>query len=219
VKLSDNVQELGRVTGKSGSCGWMFDEVAWFLHALVGLVRPEIVIQTGHLWGKSACVILNALTYELKIEGNAPQGDGAFDSFVREHTRPLGGKLISIDPGPVGVANNAAGFEFLTQTYGNRFVYRNMLSEEFFADVKTKDLYLGKRILGVVDGDHHVEGCMGDLRGLMKLCAEVIFVDDTTYVPELYSVCVKSAVVHDYQFLNLQYLNGVGLLVRKDMMP
>src|ERR1035437_10443906 len=104
MTLEHNVKELGRLTGKSKSCGWMFDEVAWLLHALVSLTRPEVVIQTGHLWGKSSCVILDALQYKLDIEGNPPQGDGAFDFFVREHTpkRLVFGRLIRSEERRVG---------------------------------------------------------------------------------------------------------------------
>src|ERR1035437_5202837 len=100
MSLSENVKALGELTGKSWNCGWMFDEVAWLLHALVGFIRPEVVIQTGHLWGKSACVILDALKYQLEIEGSHLQGDAAFGAFVKSHIpeRTSPGRLISIDP-------------------------------------------------------------------------------------------------------------------------
>jgi hypothetical protein len=42
----------------------MVDETCWLLHGLIRFYRPSLVIQTGHLWGKSALVVLEALRWQ-----------------------------------------------------------------------------------------------------------------------------------------------------------
>ena len=214
TNLRATVKELGDVTGKSDSCGWMFDEVAWLLHAFVIFIRPEIVIQTGHLWGKSACMILHALRYQMEIEGNTPQGDAAFDTFVHSRIaeRPSFGQLISVDPG--GYAKG--GYDWLTEHFPGQFKHYQITSADFFEaeGKRLKDEYAGKEVFGVVDGDHSIEGCRKDLLALIELGARVIFVDDTEWLKELCDVSREVATANGYQFINLNYLNGVALLVR-----
>ena len=215
MSLAENVKELGEVTGKSGNCGWMFDEVAWLLHALISFARPEVVIQTGHLWGKSACVILDALKYQLEIEGPHRQGDDAFGAFVKSRIpeRTSAGSLISIDPG--GFADG--GYAWLSEKYPGRFEHYEMTSEQFFQThgATLKVSLQGKEVLGVVDGDHTSEGCRKDLVALADLGARIMFVDDTVWLKELEQVCVDFARDNAYQFLVLPYMNGVGLLVKR----
>ena len=61
VSLAQKVGILRKTTGGSIGTGWMHDEVCWLLHGLIRFYRPSLVIQTGHLWGKSALVVLDAL--------------------------------------------------------------------------------------------------------------------------------------------------------------
>ena len=61
VSLAGKVGILRQTTGGSIGTGWMHDEVCWLLHGLIRFYRPTLVIQTGHLWGKSALVVLDAL--------------------------------------------------------------------------------------------------------------------------------------------------------------
>jgi hypothetical protein len=216
VKLpKEKIDELAEVTGRSGACGWMFDEVAAFLHAFVLMVQPHVVIQTGHLWGKSACAILDALRDTHFC--NAVQGDAQFEAFVqgRMLKRKVPGKLISVDPGPLGVPKSDEGIEYLTKTYPGQFEFYKMPSNLFFQEhrARLKDELHGQRILGVVDGDHTTYGCHSDLAALADIGAQAFFVDDTEWLPELHIVCQDFAREHSFQFLNLPYLNGVGLLV------
>jgi hypothetical protein len=215
TELAENVKALGELTKKSGNCGWMFDEVAWLLHALISFTRPEVVIQTGHLWGKSACVILDALQYKLEIEGNPRQGDAAFDAFVRlqipERLAP--GRLISVDPG--GFADG--GYGWLKEKYPGQFEHYDITSGEFFRVYgdSQKVFLQGREVFGLVDGDHTPEGCWKDLVALADLGARILFVDDTAWLKELEPICAAFAASNGYQFLQLPYMNGVGLLVKR----
>ena len=74
---------------------------------------------------------------------------------------------------------------------------------------------MGKSLFGVVDGDHRSEGCKKDLLALSELGAEFIFADDTSWLPELQQVSKEFALSNGYQFMNLGYMNGVGLLVKE----
>jgi len=217
--IVDTVNHLKEVTGGSSGCGWMFDEVGLVLYSLVKLYKPDVVIQTGHLWGKSACMILEAMTDELRIERTENNGDGAFSSFVRSRmgVQSKESKLVSIDPGLVGGVNVDAGVKFLKERFGERFEFFQMQSVRFFREQHDylSVLTLGKKVFGVVDGDHTEEGCKQDLESLANLSADVIFVDDTEWLKELNSVSRLFADRNGYNYLNLPYANGVGILVRR----
>lgn len=58
--LADAVGTLKSITGSSPSVGWLCDGVSFLLYGLVKFYRPQLVVQTGHLWGKSAAVILGS---------------------------------------------------------------------------------------------------------------------------------------------------------------
>ena len=40
----------------------MCDEVAFLLYSMVKFTRPDVVVQMGHLWGKSALMVLEAMS-------------------------------------------------------------------------------------------------------------------------------------------------------------
>lgn len=214
--INHRLRELEKVTGGASGCGWMCDEVAKLLYSLIQFYRPSVVIQTGHLWGRSSVFILEALT-DMAIFNEAfpqpeSQGDAAFNEFVDRHEPAYpSGCLISIDPAPFGVPNQSAGYDLLKLWYGTRFTFLSYKSHEYFA---TAPDYGTDRIFGIVDGDHTEEGCMKDLEGFAKLKAEVIFVDDTTWIPALEEVCKSFAATYDYHAVTLRLYNGVTILTR-----
>lgn len=215
-------RELYRLTGGSLTCGWMYDEVAFLLYSLIKWYRPDLVIQTGHLWGKSASIVLEALNdgfiTESGIEEQQQRADERFSTFVIANSskRELSGRLISIDPNPLYVPNWEQGVSYLCQLHDNFKFYR-MKSSDFFAihGARLLSEYHAKRIVGIVDGDHSWSGCLSDLENLASLGAEVIFVDDTSWLPRLLSVVRCFAHRNRYDFINLPLYNGVGLLFRQ----
>ena len=219
--LAANVERLKRATGASRNCGWMCDEVAFLLYSLVKFFKPELVIQTGHLWGKSACTVLEAMTDGFLAERGGLEvefqdADKKFATFLREHSpmrtnQPP--RMISIDPEPMGVPNAFAGIELIKRTFRENFEFKQMTSVEFF-DTFTEDVR-HLRLLGIVDGDHSPEGCLKDLIALEKLGARQILVDDTNWLPPLKRVAETFAAEHGYNFMNLDLYNGVGLLTAK----
>jgi hypothetical protein len=220
--LATNVERLKRITGASKGCGWMYDEVAFLVYSLVKFYKPDLVIQTGHLWGKSACVILEALTDGFLAERGGlevePQdSDHKFSTFVREHSPQHNPKsrMISIDPWPhlMKVDDPYGGIELLTKLYPGRFEFHKMKSGEFFANHFKEDVS-HLRLMGIVDGDHTPEGCLLDLENFGKLKAQVILVDDTNWLPELKPVTKKFADDAGYAFMNFEPYNGVAILTK-----
>jgi hypothetical protein len=220
--LAANVERLKRTTGASKSCGWMYDEVAFLLYALVKFYKPDLVIQTGHLWGKSACVVLEALTDGFLgkrggLEQVPQNADQKFSSFVTEHS-PRQSKLprmISVDPWPhlMDVAAPYDGIELLKHLHPGQFEFYKMKSGQFFEDFR-EDVS-NQRVMGIVDGDHTPEGCLLDLTHFARLRCELILVDDTNWLPELKRVSEAFAREHRYNFLNLDLYNGVAVLTRQ----
>jgi hypothetical protein len=220
--LAANVERLKGITGASKSCGWMFDEVAFLLYSLVKFYKPDLVIQTGHLWGKSACVVLEALTDGFLAERGglervAQNSDQKFATFVREHSPKscVAPRMISIDPWPhlMDVTAPYEGIELLKKLHPGRFEFFKMKSGQFFQEFKEDTA--GLRLMGIVDGDHTPEGCLLDLQNFGRLKCELILVDDTNWLPELKPVVQQYAAEHGYNFLNLDLYNGVGVLTRK----
>ena len=83
--MAQKVGILRKTTGGSIGTGWMHDEVCWLLHGLIRFYRPSLVIQTGHLWGKSALVVLDALEEHPLDRGG--MGDASYAEFVRRTDR------------------------------------------------------------------------------------------------------------------------------------
>ena len=217
-------RELRKITGGSLSTGWMRDEVAFILYAFVKWFKPELVIQTGHLWGKSAIIATEAL-YDgfltggatgLTIENEPQEGDKKAADFTAINSpRPaLAPKFISIDPHPKNVPQAEAGIRYLKSLYGDSFEFHQMSSFDFF-QTRTAQLqkdFHGTRILGIVDGDHSWAGCMADLTHLAKLGAQLIFVDDTLWLPHLGRAAREFARRENYNLLDLSLYNGIGVL-------
>lgn len=223
LPLAKHIRELREKTGASKSCGWMYDEPAFLLYALIKWYKPGLVIQTGHLWGKSAMVVLAALrdgflmseAGMIEEEQNADKTLGAFIAANRPvaAARP---KVISIDPHPKGVPDFEAGVRYLRDCDPG-FEFYQMKSSEFFAahGERIGREFASKRILGIVDGDHTWAGCMLDLEALAKIGAEFIIVDDMTWLPHLKRAARQFGRRRGYDFFTLPLFTGMGLLWRR----
>jgi cephalosporin hydroxylase len=205
----------------SFGCGWMVDDIAHLVYSLVIFYKPDIVIQTGHLWGKSARLILEALSINelpLNLEIERPIRDAAFDEFVIKNTpKTKRGILVSIDPNSFGI--NETVFDFLKNKYPNFYFYK-MGSREYFGQNITPLLSeyteKGKTILGVIDGDHTAEGCVRDLEFMNILRTQIIVVDDTLWIPHIDKICKHFTEIHPYTYANFPLYNGIGVLVRNE---
>lgn len=206
-------QELREITGGSTTCGWMCDEVAAFIGSLVRFYRPELVIQTGHLWGKSALTVLEAFGPAETLEGRPEGGDTAFIAFVdKRRPQPTKQKLISIDPLPMDVPHSGRGIAWLSERYGDAFEFHKCKSRDFFRTFTTD-----KRVMGIIDGDHTDAGCKADIEALAALNAELIVVDDTLWLPTLARVAHGASTINGYYFSHFPHYNGIGLLTRADI--
>ena len=216
-RLSERVNALRRATGGSLTCGWMYDEVSLMLYSLVKLSRPVCVIQTGHLWGKSACAVLEAMTDDLRIEDEEQNADKAFANFVRHRIGevPHDSVVISIDPSPLAVPHWEAGIALLQKWYGPRFDFRKAYSSDFFREniASLRAKWAGRRLIGIVDGDHSEAGCWKDMVCLSNLGAELILVDDVLWLPHIDKAAKRFSNEFPYCYLNLPYFNGFGMLV------
>ena len=196
--LESKVQELREVAGDVLDTGWMHDEVCWLLYGLVRFYRPSLVIQTGHLWGKSALYVLRALR-DADLQPVEMMGDPAYAQFVQDNAPPrVLGRMISVDPQPRGP-------QPLADWYPN-FELRRQASKDFFAEFEGKS----ERLFGIVDGDHTEEGALADLKALAKLDAGMILLDDTSWLPELRDAGHSIG----YSVSEFPEYNGVMLLTR-----
>lgn len=201
-------RKLHQITGGSLDCGCVCDEVALFLHSLVKLYRPELVIQTGHLWGKSAVAVLEAFEHTPAVDDG---GDKFFSAFVESHRpKPRSQKLISIDPHPLNVVRSNDGLLWLKEEYGDKFEFVKKPSSVFFQHFQPQ----GERIFGIVDGDHSEQGCLADIESLAELDAEIIVVDDTRWIEPLGNVARVAADKFGYGYAEIPLYNGLAILTR-----
>jgi hypothetical protein len=228
LPLVQHVRELRRLTGGSLGCGWANDELALLVYSLVKWFKPELVVQTGHLWGKSAMMVLEGLndgflTPASPLENEPQNADRQFTKF-RDSNRPPAAvepKFISVDPAPAEVPRSDAGLKYLSGLHPN-FEFHQLPSTEFFAThgPRLAAEYAHQRILGIVDGDHTYWGCLLDLEGFARLGARMILVDDTQWLPYIGRAARVFARRRGYQFLDLTWYNGVGILFKQsDVMP
>lgn len=215
-KLTETTNKLKDIQKESNySCNWMIDGLAKLVYAYVLFYKPELVIHTGFLWGKSSLFILEAMN---DLDEDIEQGNFGRDKnctdFVLEHSpEKIVGKLIAIDPNMFNI-NISLILEILKKDYNIDFY--EMTSQEFFNKYsgEIKDKF--KFIMGVVDGDHTVDGCMNDLVQLHNLNAKVILVDDTIWLPELNKVCDDFSKKFNYYYCNNPLYTGLGVLIRKE---
>ena len=217
TRINSRLRSLWNATGGSPNCGWMVDEVAVYLYGLIKFYKPELVIQTGHLWGKSALFVLEALTDGFlvceRVENIEREGDPAFKKFVQANVpqRKLPAYLVSVDPDPLGVEHWDTGINLLLNWYEGFFEFKHIRSDQFFQSFETP---VGN-ILVIVDGDHTREGCLKDLNAANNLHATCIVVDDTEWLPELKNVTKFFASANGYQYVCLPHYNGLTLLVKE----
>ena len=226
-KIQKEITELKNIAVPPVNTGWMYDQVALFVYSLVKLYKPDTIIQTGHLWGKSAIICLNALTDDNfqdlngDFEPEKQVSDKAFNAFVEsKYPQTEDVKFISIDPymQPKHVAhfhqpqNIDGGIEYIKSIYKDKFVFHKESSHEWF---KNNDITtLGNRIVAVVDGDHTYQGCMQDLLNLNKPNVHCIIVDDVSFLPYLHDCCVEFSQNTGWKYVRLDAFNGIGVLSR-----
>lgn len=217
------VRELRGITGASLGCGWMNDELALTVYTLVKWFKPELVVQTGHLWGKSATMVLESLndgflTTASPLEDEVQNADKHFSKFTNSNRPPPAAhaKFISVDPGPLEVPRSNDGITYLKRLHKN-FEFYQMFSTDFFAahGARLKAEYEHQRILGIVDGDHSYWGCLLDLDSFAQMGAKMIIVDDTVWLPHLGRASKMFARRNGYQYLDLTWYNGVGILFKE----
>jgi hypothetical protein len=223
AQLRDRVNTLKSMTIDHAWCGWMVDDVAAFVYSLIKFTQPDIIIQTGHLWGKSAVVAMEAMSDdflrkpETRIEETEPfSRDQIFYEFtVKRAPSPRVRRFISVDPRPLGGDEPIA---FLKKTYPFYQFYQ-ATSENFFqvGAQQLAELTAGNVLLGIVDGDHTAGGCSNDLDQLGALNARYIIVDDTRWIPELGTVTRKFAVYADYDLAEFPAYNGLMWLSKRQL--
>lgn len=209
-RIQSTIATLKGTIDPRACCGWMRDEVCLLLYSLVAFYRPSLVIQIGHLWGKSAAVILEAMRDETVFEerNGADSGDQVFRKFVDARTPTTKtGIVMSLDPNP-----QCEAVTVLMQEHGEAFQFVPMTSDEFFREYAVPE---GLTILGIVDGDHSPAACCRDIENLAKVGAKVIVVDDTLWLPDLCTVAKDAAARLGYSFQNHPVYNGVGVLVKE----
>ena len=100
--IYDQIDELKKITGSSQATGWVKENVAHFLSGFVRYADLNLVLNIGHLWGKSALVFCDAMFNEKKFENNWSVGDQQF----RSHT------LSSKNQSEIKNANNVIEQDF-----------------------------------------------------------------------------------------------------------
>lgn len=218
-KLSKNINYIKNVMNASDRTGWIVDDVAFFLYSMIKFYKPDLVIQIGHLWGKSSVVVCEAMSdgflHDNFIERGKLSGDEKFFDFVTKNKPEKKEKInfISIDAYPYG--NWEQAIKFLENEY-NFFEFINSKSEDFFSNKQKieqlKNEY--KTIFGIVDGDHSYDGCYSDIQNLINMNTTVIFVDDTKWIPHIEKACRDAAEKNNYKFINHGIYNGIGVLIR-----
>lgn len=214
-RLRERVNKLKSMTINEAWCGWMVDDVAAMLYAMVKHTQPDIIIQTGHLWGKSAVVAMEAMdddflrTQSNRIESEEPYSkDQTFYMFVTGRApHPKSKRFISIDPLPLA---GEAPINFIKEIYPFYEFYPTH-SQHFFAKEKAAlvNYCADKTLFGIVDGDHSVAGCTHDLVQLADLGASYIVVDDTRWLPPLGLATRKFAADKGYDLIELPSYNGI----------
>lgn len=222
-RLQRRLAKLKKITKASDRTGWMIDEVAFVLYSLVKFYKPALVIQIGHLWGKSALFILEALTDGFLMEGKRIEkgvlsGDKKFLKFIKSQWPPaVKGKLISVDAYPYG--NWEKGISYLHQEYGKkRFEFVVEKSSQFFESrgEEIRKEYAGETVMGVVDGDHSFEACMNDIESMAGLGVDHIIVDDILWLPHINYICEEFVRTHpSYKYSSFLKYNGLAVISKK----
>jgi hypothetical protein len=224
-QIKQRLAELKSITGASDRTGWMVDEVALLMYTLVKYYKPGVVIQIGHLWGKSALFLLEALTDTFlteneRIEEQPVSGDKKFLAFV-DSNRPAQrkGRLISVDAFPYG--NWEQGIEFLKRTYGeDRFTYIVEKSTDYF-EKSGEDLRkqcAGEPTFAIIDGDHSYAMCLSDMEAMASIGIDHMVIDDTKWLPHIGYLSEVFVRTHpQYQLASFGAYNGIALISKRGL--
>ena len=87
TKINREVQKLKTITGSSEKTGWVKENVAHLLSGFVRYADVNLVVNIGHLWGKSALVFCDAMFNNRDFEDNWDPGDDPFSTHSRRNTR------------------------------------------------------------------------------------------------------------------------------------
>lgn len=220
LSINNKLDKLKEVTGGSISCGYMCDEVAFLLYSIVKFYNPEVIIQTGHLWGKSALICLESLNdgflqNEFNVlEKNINKNDDILYRKTIEKNTPIVKKrsMISIDPFYTETKESyLKGVEFLKTEYHN-FIFFNEFSDKVLKDMITSKILENNSILGIVDGDHSYQGCLNDIEYMSALGSKIIIVDDTLYLPDCRQACIDFCVKNNKSLFFYDQYNGIAII-------
>lgn len=201
-------------------CGWSIDASLELIYGLIRFYKPDLVIHTGFLWGKSSLFVLEAFReYEIEHDYDIIKNyDENFYKFLSKHIpqKRLYAKLIAIDNNMFNL-NIEEASKYLKLIDKNFELYL-MDSNKFWNKIFKGEIVLPAylNLFGMVDGDHTVSGCEDDLINLADLNAKVIVVDDTIWLPELDEVCKKFSKEFNYSYINHKLYSGLGVLLKNE---
>lgn len=203
------------IKDKEFECGWMSDYTLSLVTAFIKYYRPDWIIHTGVLWGKSTAYILETLdtmSYDYDFEEVTTDRD--YSNFINRNRRKIRNTgVILIDPDVFNLEIDKI-VDYLRQEYPKIHVeYYKECSGDFFKYAKLPE---HEFLLGIVDGDHTPDGCKLDLINLANAQAEVIIVDDVSWLPELDKVCSEFAEWHGYKYTKFEFDSGIGLLTKDE---
>ena len=99
TKINREVQKLKKITGSSEKTGWVKENVAHLLSGFVRYADVNLVVNIGHLWGKSALVFCDAMFNNRDFEDNWDPGDDPFSTHSRRNTNDSEIREVhSVDP-------------------------------------------------------------------------------------------------------------------------
>ncbi len=216
TKINREVQKLKEITGSSAKTGWVKENVAHLLSGFVRYADVNLVVNIGHLWGKSALVFCDAMFNNRDFENNWDPGDEPFSAHSKRNTNDSDIREVhSVDPliQPLGhrpLHAHPEGTDFIKKCYPG-FTFHNEKSDLFFL---TFDFAPYKRKMIFIDGDHSYEGALRDCQNAIKNNFDFIIIDDTSYIPHI-EKAARDSLVKSYDFLSLPYWNGLNIMVKK----